>query len=429
VSKKVSLLALVVVAGVAAALAAGYSGTARSATSGVSPLPSSSCGPLVYKGSGSPDFLIASDLPLQGAQRAQTIEISRAEIWALAEAGWKAGNYKIGYQSCDDSTAQAGSYDLGKCATNGHLYANNRSVIAVLGTFNSACAKVIVPIANRAGPLLMVSPANTNPGITKKWDVGEPQKYYPTGIRNYARVVATDDIQGPADALWSQHLGFKKVYVLNDKTTYGAGVAKTYAFAAKKLGIKVVGNEGWDVKASSYEALATRIKASGAQAVFLGGVADSNGPLLLQNLRASAPKVQLQAPDGFSDPKANGAPGNGMYISVAGEPPSALKGAGATFVKQFGKQVGATPNPYAAYGAQAMEVALTAISKGGGQRAATTKGVFGLTVTNGILGTFTINSTGDTNLTPITIYRQKGNTLPPVKTLVPQSSLVIGAGG
>jgi branched-chain amino acid transport system substrate-binding protein len=428
VSKRALLLAFVAAAAVAVAVTAGYSGSARSAPSAASPLPSSSCGPIVYKGSGSPDFIVASDLPLQGAQRAQTIEISRAEIWALGEAGWKAGSYNIGFQSCDDSTAQAGGYDLAKCATNGHLYANNRSVIAVLGTFNSACAKVIVPIANRSGPLLMVSPANTNPGITKKWDAGEPQKYYPTGVRNYARVVATDDIQGPADALWTQHLGFKKVFVLNDKTTYGFGVAKTYAYAAKKLGITVVGFQGWDVKASSYEALATRIKASGAQAIFLGGVADSNGPKLLQDLKAVAPDVQLQAPDGFSDPNANGAPGNGMYVSVAGEPPNALKGAGAQFVKAFGKQIGATPNPYAAYGAQAMDVALTAIAKGGGQRAATTKVVFGLTVTNGILGTFTLNSSGDTNLQPITIYRQKGKNLPPVKTLVPKSNLIIGAG-
>ena len=228
-------LSIVGVAVIAIAVATGYSATARSATKGASPLPSSSCGPVVYKGSGTPDFIIPSDLPLQGAIRHQTVEISRAMIWALAEAGWKAGKYKIGYQSCDDSTAQTGGWDTAKCATNAHLYANNKSVLGVLGTFNSGCAKIEVPILNRTA-LGMVSPANTNPGLTKKWDVGEPNKYYPTGVRNYARVVATDDIQGPADALWSQSLGFKKVYVLNDKQTYGFGVATTYKAAAAKLG-------------------------------------------------------------------------------------------------------------------------------------------------------------------------------------------------
>ena len=422
-SRRFSLLAFVGAVAVAVAVSVGYSGSARSATNGVQALPSSSCGPVVYKGSGSPDFIIASDLPLQGAIRHQTVQVSRAEIWALANAGWKAGSYKIGYQSCDDSTAQTGGWDTAKCATNAHLYANDRSVIGVLGTFNSGCAKIEVPVLNRAS-LGMVSPANTNPGLTKKWDVGEPQKYYPTGVRNYARVVATDDIQGPADALWSQSLGFKKVYVLNDKQTYGFGVATTYKAAATKLGIKVVGFQGWDAKASSYEALATAIKASGAQAVFLGGIVCNNGAKLMQDIKAVDPKIQLQMPDGFSDPGANGAVGNGAYISVAGEPPKALTGQGATFVSSFGKQIGTTPNPYAAYGAEAMDVMLQAVAKGGGQRASTTKGLFGLTITNGILGTFTINSSGDTNLQPITVYKQSGKNLNPVKTLVPTASLI-----
>lgn len=423
--KKVSLLAFVGAIAVVAALFAGYSGTAKSASQ-VNALPSSSCGPIVYKGPGKPTFIIASDLPLQGAIRKQTVQISRAMIWALQQKGWKAGNTTIGYQSCDDSTAQSGGWDSGKCATNARLYATNTSVMAVVGTFNSGCAKIEIPILNRAhpGPLLMVSPANTNVGITKKWDPGEPQKYYPTGVRNYARVVATDDIQGPADAMYSQIKGYKKVFVLNDKQTYGFGVATTYKNAAKKLGISVVGFQGWDAKASSYEALANTIKASGAQAVFLGGIACNNGAKLMQDIKAVDPKIQLQMPDGFSDPNANGAVANGAFISVAGEPPSALTGFGATFVKSFGKSIGATPNPYAAYGAQAMLVALQAVAARPGDRAKITRTVFGLHVTNGVLGNFTINSAGDTSLTPITIYKQSGKNLIPVKTVVPQASLI-----
>jgi branched-chain amino acid transport system substrate-binding protein len=415
------LLALGGAAAVVAAVAAGYTGSARSATS-VTPLPTSSCGPVVYKGSGSPDFIVASDLPLQGAIRAQTVQISRAMLWALANQGWKAGSYKIGYQSCDDSTAQTGGWDTAKCATNARLYASNKSVIGVVGTFNSGCAKIIVPILNRAH-LGMVSPANTNPGLTKKWDPGEPNKYYPTGTRNYARVVATDDIQGPADAMWTKSLGIKKVFVLNDKQTYGFGVATTYRSAAKKLGLNVVGFQGWDAKQSSYEALANSIKASGAQAVFLGGIACNNGAKLMQDIKSVNPAIKLQMPDGFSDPAANGAVANGAFISVAGMPPSGLTGAGATFVKSFGKQIGTTPNPYAAYGAQAMLVVLQAVARGGGDRTKTTAGLFGLNVTNGILGNFTINKTGDTNLTPITIYKQAGKNLNPVNTLVPTASL------
>jgi branched-chain amino acid transport system substrate-binding protein len=425
--KKFSFVALGAIIAIAA-LAAAYTGSARSARSGVTPLPSSMCGPVVYKGSGSPDYIIASDLPLQGAIRHQTLQISRAVIWELAQKGWKAGSLKIGYQSCDDSTAQTAGWDSAKCATNARSYASNRSVIGVIGTFNSGCAKIIVPVLNRAhpGPLAMVSPANTNPGLTKHWDPGEPNKYYPTGVRNYARVVATDDFQGPADAMWSKSLGYKKVYVLNDKQTYGFGVATTYKNAAKKLGIQVVGFKGWDAKQSSYEALANLVKASGAQAVFLGGIVCNNGAKLMQDLRAGAPNVKLQMPDGFSDPTANGAVANGAYISVAGQPPKSLTGEGATFVKSFGKQIGTEPNPYSQYGAQAMQVMLQAVATGGGDRAKTTKAIFGITITNGIIGNFSINATGDINLTPITIYRQAGNKLVPQKTLIPAANLVGG---
>jgi branched-chain amino acid transport system substrate-binding protein len=425
--KKFSIAAVGAIV-VIAAIAAGYSGSARSAGSGVTPLPSSSCGPVVYKGSGSAQYIIASDLPLQGAIRHQTLQISRAILWELQQKGWKAGALNVGYQSCDDSTAQSAGWDSGKCATNARLYASNRSVIGVVGTFNSGCAKIEVPILNRAhpGPLAMVSPANTNPGLTKHWDPGEPQKYYPTGVRNYARVVATDDFQGPADAMWSQSLGYKKVYVLNDKQTYGFGVATTYKNAAVKLGIKVVGFKGWDAKQSSYEALANLIKASGAQAVFLGGIVCNNGAKLMQDLKSVDPKLKLQMPDGFSDPGANGSVANGAYISVAGEPPKSLTGQGATFVKSFGKQIGTFPNPYAQYGAQAMQVMLQAVGTGAGDRAKTTKSIFGITITNGIIGNFTINSTGDINLTPITIYKQAGKQLVPVKTIIPAANLVSG---
>jgi branched-chain amino acid transport system substrate-binding protein len=428
-SRKLTVGVLAVAVVLTAALTAGYAGSARSAAKGVTPLPSSSCAKMVYKGSGSPDFILVSDLPLQGAIRHQTVEISRSVVWALQEAGWKAGPYKIGYQSCDDSTAQAGGWDTAKCATNAHLYASNRSVIGVMGTFNSGCAKIEIPILNRAnpGPVAIVSSANTSPGITTTGpgaDPGEPNKYYPTGVRNYARVVANDQFQGPADAMFTKSLGVKKVYVLNDKQTYGYGVALTYSNAAKKLGLKVVGFKGWDAKATSYEALGQAIKKSGAQAVFLGGIVCNNGVKLMQDIKSVDPKIRLQMPDGFSDPNANGPIGNGAFISVAGLPPNKLTGPGAKFVQSFGKLVGTTPNPYAAYGAQATQVLLSAIAKSGGNRANVAKSLFGLTITNGILGTFTINNQGDTSGTLMTIYRQKGKQLMPVKTLIPPASLV-----
>src|SRR4030095_3536821 len=93
-----------------------------------------------------------------------------------------------------------------------------------------------------------------------------------SGKRNAIRIVAADDFQGAADAVLTQQLGLKNVYILNDKEAYGQGVATNYRNAATQLGgTKIAGFSAWNGKASSYTGLATKIKQSGADAVFLGG--------------------------------------------------------------------------------------------------------------------------------------------------------------
>ena len=132
--------------------------------------------------------------------------------------------------------------------------------------------------------------------------------------------------------------------------------------------MQVAGYQGWDAKQSSYEALANTIKQSGADGVFIGGIICNNGAKLIKDLKAGVPDATLIAPDGFSDPKSNGADFDDSYVSVAGQPPTGLKGEGKTFVTDFGAQIGATPNPYSQYGAQAMDVMLDAIDKSDGTR-------------------------------------------------------------
>ena len=137
------------VAGVAALVIAA-AGLARVGSSSATPLPASSCGPLQYGGSGSPQFIVPSDLPLQGSSRAQLIEMSKAIAYTFKQAGYKAGKYTVGYQSCDDSTAQAGKWDPAKCSANAGNYVRDKTVIGVIGTFNSGCAEIEAPILNRA---------------------------------------------------------------------------------------------------------------------------------------------------------------------------------------------------------------------------------------------------------------------------------------
>ncbi len=364
--------------------------------------------------------------------------MTEAIKFILKQHNFKAGDHKIGYQSCDDATAQEGAWASEKCSANAQAYAQNKSVIGVIGTFNSGCAEIIIPVLNRApdGPVGMISPANTYVGLTHSGPgtaSGEPNKYYPSGKRNYIRIVAADDFQGAADALNTQQLGLKNIYILNDKQAYGLGVATDYRNSLNKLGVKVAGFSAWNSKASSYTGLATQIKQSGADAVFIGGLICENGGKLIKDLQSVLGKnVTLLAPDGFTPISAvvsgAGNASEGMYVSVAGEPNEKLGAKGKSFVKDFGAtQSGGNVDPYSAYAAQSAEVLLKAIQDSDGTRADVAAKLLQTKVTDGILGNFTIDSNGDTNSNPVTIYQIKGGKQTTYKTIVPPQDLVKGA--
>ncbi len=93
-------------------------------------LPASVCGE-VASGGTTPDVLIASDLPLQGPDAAgPTVDTIR---FVLKEHDFRAGRFTVGYQSCDDSTAQVGLYEQRRCAANANAYARADRLVAVIG--------------------------------------------------------------------------------------------------------------------------------------------------------------------------------------------------------------------------------------------------------------------------------------------------------
>ena len=396
----------------------GAEGGGGSGGGDVQALPSASCTGIEYKGEGEPDVLIASDLPMQGSNRTQTVQMVEAIRYILDQNEWKAGDTRVGYQVCDDSTAQLGKWDTGKCSQNGNSYAQNESLVAVIGTFNSGCAAIMIPILNQApgGGVAMVSPANTYVCLTISGpgcDNSEPAKYYPTGKRNYTRMVAHDAYQGAAVAQFMQNQGIKNVYILNDKEAYGLGVAENVRNAAQHLGISVAGFDAWDPKAASYEALFRKIKQSGADAVFLGGLIDENGAKLIKDkvavLGPNDGDVKLIAPDGFTTQATideAGEAAKGMYATVAGVPSDQLSGAGKDFVDSFKEEHNLENlDPYTAYAAQAAQVVLDAIAQGGSDRQAVIDALFSLDITSGIVAQeFKIDENGDPTVGPVTVY-------------------------
>lgn len=418
--RKKPLLAIVPIAVAAVGLSIAGSAAGKTGPNAASKLPASSCSPIFYKGAGSPQYLIASDLPLQGAGRAQPLSMVKAVQYIIEKQfKFKAGTFRVGYQSCDDATPQQGGWATEKCTSNARAYANDKSVLGIMGTFNSGCAKLIIPIVNRApgGPVAMVSPANTAVGLTHfaAWnDPGEPNIYYPTKIRNYTRVATSDDFQGPFMADLLKRIKKKSVYILHDNQTFGKGVANAFRVRAQKLNIKVLGFEPWDAKAASYEAIGERIKATGAQSVYLGGIVCNNGVKLIKDLGAVLGKgVTLSGPDGFTPFSATAGAGTaaqGMFISVAGLPISRLGPAGKVFLKGFAKyQKKAVVDPYAVYAAQSAQILLAAIARSNGSRLSVVRELFKTNIKGGIMGTFRFDKNGDICPTKsISFYRLVG---------------------
>jgi branched-chain amino acid transport system substrate-binding protein len=376
-------------------------------------LPESFCSKVFYKGERSPQYLIASDLPLKAFDHPEQTRGMVAGIrYALRQHAFKAGKYRVGYQACDDSNPQRPAGDLTRCSANAKAYARNKSVLGIVGTWNSACSAIEIPILNKAsgGPLVLVSPSNTGPGLTHAAagvETGEPERYYPSGKRNFVRLMSPDDFGGAADAWLAKKLGLRSVFLLNDRESYGLGVAAAFQDAARKLGVRIRGVGSWEAEGSpaSLRAVAGRVKRSGADGVFLGGFNCTNCAALLQAL--AGPHETIIAPDGFYSIEdvtktAGPAATEGMYVSVPGTTGSGLSPVGRRLATRFGPVgPGAGGAPYAA---QATELLLDAIGQSDGSRASVTKEVFSTNVEKGILGSFGFDRNGDTTANPFTIY-------------------------
>jgi branched-chain amino acid transport system substrate-binding protein len=401
------------------------------------------CGNLEYHGSGTPTKLIVSDLPLKGDSAERSKQQNDAIVQELARKGWQAGNTQIAFQACDDSIASTGEWDENLCRTNAQKYASNPDVIGVIGTYNSGCAAIEMPVLNKApgGAVPMVSPGNTfvcltepSPTVCKP---DEPDTYFPSGKRNYIRVVPNDAVQGAGLATFANETGIKNPYILYAaKDPTSTGQAQNFQGAAKSLGMKIAGYETWNPDATSYTDLMDKVKASGADAVLLAGLLEENGAQLIKDkvsvLGPNDGAVKLLAPDGFAQQNTidqAGSASKDMYVSLPGKVPGSLTGEGSAFVKELKAQVG-SDHPievFAPYAGEAAEVLVNAI-KVGGTRTGTVDTLFKTHVTDGITGSFEITPSGDPSPAPISV-QVAGDTFTLAKTIVPATPLIAAARG
>ena len=410
-----------VIAGMAVGVAACGGGGGSTGTSG---------------STGTKSLTIYSSLPLQGASGTNSKALVNGIKLALQQAGNKAGQFTIKYQSLDDSTAQTGKWDPGQTSSDARKAAQDKSTILYIGEFNSGASAISIPILNRAG-IGQISPANTAVGLTSNAagaSPGEPQKYYPTGKRTYVRVVPKDTVQGAALATVMKSDGCKKPYILNDKEVYGQGLATNTSNSLKSAGIAPLGNDGWDPKAANYRSVASKLAGKGVDCVFLSGIVDNNGVQLTKDIAAGIPNAKIYAPDGFCEsgwvsPKEGGVPtslDSRLQCTVATLSPDSYPPQGKKFFTQYEAKYGkGNTNPYAIYGYAAMSLALDAIKRAGAKgndRAAVIQQLFATRNLPSVLGTYSIDKNGDTSVTDYGLYKVKNGQIVFDKVVKPQGA-------
>ena len=381
----------------------------------------------VISGTETPDVLIASDLPLQGPDSAAPRALESAIRFTLERRNFTAGEFSVGYQACDVSTPQSGGFEFRKCAANASAYAHADKLVAVLGPWSSYCGQVEIPILNRApgGPVPVVSSSATHDGLTRGGPGtgppdglrGEPEVYYPTGVRNFFRVVPREAMQGVASAIFAEQRSLRRVFIVAERASIWKQIhADSFRRAASQLGLQVVGYAGFDPEAADFDRLASRVANADPDGVYLAGIVWDGADRVLRALRNRlGSRLPIMATDAFI-PIADmleqvGPAARGLYVSAVDVPPAArdMTPAAERFARDFGAL--AAPDPFVLPAAQAADTVMDAISRSDGTRSSVLRELRASRVEDGLLGDFRFNR-GDITPVQLPIFRVTGRTPP-----------------
>lgn len=346
--------------------------------------------------------------PMQGAMIPEGTGMKNGVDMAVAEVGKVVAGYCIEVVNLDDASPQTGKWDGAVEAENANKAVADKDAMVYIGTYNSGAAKVSIPITNRAR-MMQITPANTYPGLTKKIGAapGEPEMYRPTGAVNYFRPFPADDVQGAVGARWAKKMGHKKVFVLDDQELYGKGVADVFDAEARKIGLQVVGHEGIDWKQPDQKPVLTKIKATGADLVYMGGVIETGVQVVVRQMKDLGlvmPKVRFMGADGFfQDELFKGATCEaveavGFRMTFGSLPFEQLKGVGGKAYKTYKEKFKIEPTSYALYAYDAARIAIEAVKRAGkNDRDAIRKAALTIKDFDGINGKFKFDENGDTD--------------------------------
>lgn len=292
---------------------------------------------------------------------------------------------------------------------NAEMLVSDEDVLVVVGHLNSGVARAAGP-KYEAGGVSVISPANTAVDLTE------------SGWTTFHRIVARDDVQGPAGAKFAfEELGVKTVFVVHDKTAYGEGLADAFKQGAENLGVEVLGYEGQEVTQTDFSPIVNKIITLKPDAVYFGGMYNQTALLLKQAVEKGFDGYYLSG-DGSDSPDFLQIAGleaskNAYITSVAGDATKTEKG--KEWTERYKEKFGKVPNTFAVYGYDATLVALNgleeAIKANDGKkptREQVNKAVTATKDFKGIFATVTFDEKGDNINSDIFIYSYKNGSYP-----------------
>lgn len=355
---------------------------------------------------------IYTGLPLRGSRADEGRAVLRGEKLALHEAGGHVDNLEIGLVALDDTSGSTGEWAPGQVAANAREAAQNPTSIAYIGDLDSGASAVSVPITNETG-ILQVSPLSEYTGLTEPADKGEPDKYYPSGRRTFARLVPTSEEEAHALTTWMKSIGVTSISLAYDGLQEGLGQGVELERALQQAGIQVTDVVRIDPRdgIGDVRGDATDLARAPAQGVVFAGATSSAAATLLRAVHDVDPGDKLFATDGVATPAfAAGLQGaeRQAYVTSPQLPLAQRPEAARAMAARYRQLFGETAPPAALYGYEAMRGVLDAIRRAGrhdNDRRAVIAAYFETNAAGSVLGPYGIQRSGDTTSTTFGGFR------------------------
>ncbi|HEX2087756.1 MAG TPA: branched-chain amino acid ABC transporter substrate-binding protein [Solirubrobacteraceae bacterium] len=305
---------------------------------------------------------VYSSLPQTGPLAEVSRDMVRAEKLALEQAGGRAGDYRISYVSLDSADPKTGRWTPDRVVQNARAAVEDLQTIAYIGELEAGASAVSVPILNEGG-MLQVSPGDTFAGLTEAGLPGEPEKYYPSGRRTFARMVPDDDEQVEQLVALMRRRGVRRAWLADDRQVGGTSLVDRLERRLRTTGIEVVDRERLDPKGEVPEDLARDVREDRTDAFVYAGAYQPFAVEVLRAVHAGAPRVDLFAPDGMAVapdlPLRAGGAGDKLLVTAV-QPDE-----DADFARRFRSRYGSDPHPRAVLAYDAMRLVLEAIDRAG----------------------------------------------------------------